>query len=84
MPLREEPAPRPQLVVQQVTGRTAKAPPPLVGDPPAWDPVTSTLIFGARDAVLVDALITVREALPAGGRNGSPRSTSWRRSIPLP
>jgi glyoxylase-like metal-dependent hydrolase (beta-lactamase superfamily II) len=38
------------------------APPPLVGDPPAWDPTTSTLIFGARDAVLVDALCTVREA----------------------
>jgi glyoxylase-like metal-dependent hydrolase (beta-lactamase superfamily II) len=38
------------------------APPPQVGDPQAWDPVTSTLIFGARDAVLVDALETVREA----------------------
>lgn len=35
---------------------------PRVGDPPAWDPTTSTLIFGARDAVLVDALATVREA----------------------
>ena len=31
-------------------------------DPPAWDPKTSTLIFGQRDAVLVDALATVREA----------------------
>jgi glyoxylase-like metal-dependent hydrolase (beta-lactamase superfamily II) len=38
------------------------APPPQVGDPQAWDPVTSTLIFGARDAVLVDSLETVREA----------------------
>jgi glyoxylase-like metal-dependent hydrolase (beta-lactamase superfamily II) len=38
------------------------APPPRVGDPPAWDPVTSTLIFGARDAVLVDSLETVSEA----------------------
>jgi glyoxylase-like metal-dependent hydrolase (beta-lactamase superfamily II) len=38
------------------------APPPRVGDPPAWDPTTSTLIFGARDAVLVDTLMTVREA----------------------
>jgi glyoxylase-like metal-dependent hydrolase (beta-lactamase superfamily II) len=38
------------------------APPPRVGDPPAWDPTTSTLIFGERDAVLVDALMTVREA----------------------
>jgi glyoxylase-like metal-dependent hydrolase (beta-lactamase superfamily II) len=37
-------------------------PPPRVGDPPAWDPSTSTLIFGARDAVLVDSLLTVREA----------------------
>ena len=38
------------------------APPPEVGDPPAWDPTTSTLIFGARDAVLVDPLMTIREA----------------------
>jgi glyoxylase-like metal-dependent hydrolase (beta-lactamase superfamily II) len=38
------------------------APPPEVGDPPAWDPTTSTLIFGERDAVLVDALCTAREA----------------------
>jgi glyoxylase-like metal-dependent hydrolase (beta-lactamase superfamily II) len=38
------------------------APPPRVGDPSAWDPTTSTLIFGARDAVLVDSLMTVSEA----------------------
>lgn len=38
------------------------APPSLVGDPPAWDPTTATLIFGEHDAVLVDALCTVREA----------------------
>jgi len=38
------------------------APPPQVGDPPAWDPTTSTLIFGGREAVLVDSLMTVREA----------------------
>jgi glyoxylase-like metal-dependent hydrolase (beta-lactamase superfamily II) len=38
------------------------APPPRFGDPRAWDPATSTLIFGPRDAVLVDALMTVREA----------------------
>src|SRR5260221_10967385 len=37
-------------------------PPPAVGDAPAWDPTTSTLIFGARDAVLVDPLMTVPEA----------------------
>jgi hypothetical protein len=30
------------------------APPPAVGDAPACDPTTSTLIFGARDVVLVD------------------------------
>lgn len=42
--------------------KPAKAAPPEYGDPPAWDPTTSTLIFGARDAVLVDALMTVREA----------------------
>jgi glyoxylase-like metal-dependent hydrolase (beta-lactamase superfamily II) len=38
------------------------APAPAVGDAPAWDPTTSTLIFGARDAVLVDPLMTVHEA----------------------
>jgi glyoxylase-like metal-dependent hydrolase (beta-lactamase superfamily II) len=38
------------------------APPPTVGDAPAWDPTTSTLIFGARDAVLVDPLMTISEA----------------------
>jgi len=38
------------------------APPQTVGDAPAWDPTTSTLIFGARDAVLVDPLMTVSEA----------------------
>jgi glyoxylase-like metal-dependent hydrolase (beta-lactamase superfamily II) len=38
------------------------APPPRFGDPQAWDPVTSTLIFGARDAVLVDTLETAPEA----------------------
>jgi glyoxylase-like metal-dependent hydrolase (beta-lactamase superfamily II) len=37
-------------------------PAPRVGDSPAWDPTTATLIFGASDAVLVDALMTVREA----------------------
>ena len=43
-------------------GAAFTAPPPRVGDPPAWDPKTSTFIFGARDAVLVDALMTVPEA----------------------
>src|SRR3984885_12150558 len=42
--------------------KPAKAPPPRVGAPTAWDPTTSTLIFGARDAVLVDCLMTIREA----------------------
>ncbi len=32
------------------------------GPPLAWGPTTSTLIFGERDAVLVDALTTVAEA----------------------
>ncbi|MGW0994658.1 MBL fold metallo-hydrolase [Streptomyces sp. NPDC002520] len=32
------------------------------GPLPAWDPMTSTLIFGENDAVLVDALTTVDEA----------------------
>jgi glyoxylase-like metal-dependent hydrolase (beta-lactamase superfamily II) len=38
------------------------APPPRVGDPRAFDPTTATLVFGAHDAVLVEALCTVREA----------------------
>src|ERR1700733_14138231 len=41
------------------------APPPsrvANSDPPAWDPKTATLICGERDAILVDALLTVREA----------------------
>src|SRR5579872_7151028 len=37
-------------------------PPPEIGDPPMWDPSTATLIYGDHDAVLVDALCTVREA----------------------
>ena len=32
------------------------------GPPMAWDAVTSTLLFGERDAVLVDALTTTAEA----------------------
>jgi glyoxylase-like metal-dependent hydrolase (beta-lactamase superfamily II) len=32
------------------------------GPPPAFDPSTSTLIFGENDAVLVDTLLTVAEA----------------------
>jgi glyoxylase-like metal-dependent hydrolase (beta-lactamase superfamily II) len=32
------------------------------GPPPAYDPSTSTLIFGENDAVLVDTLMTVAEA----------------------
>jgi glyoxylase-like metal-dependent hydrolase (beta-lactamase superfamily II) len=32
------------------------------GPPMAWDPATSTLVFGERDAVLVDALTTTAEA----------------------
>src|ERR1700722_12371896 len=31
------------------------------GPPPAFDPSTSTLIFGEHDAVLVDTLMTVAE-----------------------
>jgi glyoxylase-like metal-dependent hydrolase (beta-lactamase superfamily II) len=63
------PASRPALSydVFVAPSKPAKAPPPLVGDPPAWDPVTSTLIFGARDAVLVDALMSVRQATALAG-----------------
>ena len=32
------------------------------GPPMAWDPVTSTLIYGERDAVLIDTLTTAAEA----------------------
>ncbi|BBZ26651.1 MBL fold metallo-hydrolase [Mycolicibacterium madagascariense] len=32
------------------------------GPPLGWDPITSTLIFGERDAVLVDTLTTIAEA----------------------
>jgi glyoxylase-like metal-dependent hydrolase (beta-lactamase superfamily II) len=32
------------------------------GPQPAWDPITSTLIFGENDAVLVDTLTTAAEA----------------------
>jgi glyoxylase-like metal-dependent hydrolase (beta-lactamase superfamily II) len=42
---------------------------PLAGDQPypfgpalSWDPITATLIYGERDAVLVDALTTTAEA----------------------
>jgi glyoxylase-like metal-dependent hydrolase (beta-lactamase superfamily II) len=58
------PASRPTLSydVFVAPSKPFKAAPPRVGDPPAWDPTTSTLIFGAHDAILVDALMTVREA----------------------
>jgi glyoxylase-like metal-dependent hydrolase (beta-lactamase superfamily II) len=36
------------------------------GPPMAWDPTTSTLIFGETDAVLVDTLTTVAEAEALG------------------
>ncbi len=32
------------------------------GPPPSWDPLTSTLIYGEHDAVLIDALTTAAEA----------------------
>jgi hypothetical protein len=32
------------------------------GEPLGWDPITSTLIYGEYDAVLVDTLATVAEA----------------------
>src|ERR1700722_4785199 len=32
------------------------------GEPVGFDPITSTLIFGEYDAVLVDAMLTVAEA----------------------
>jgi glyoxylase-like metal-dependent hydrolase (beta-lactamase superfamily II) len=58
------PTSRPPLTydVFVAPSKLAKAPPARFGDPPAWDPTTSTLIFGASDAVLVDSLMTVSEA----------------------
>ena len=41
-----------------VVGERAKP----FGPPFGWDPITSTLIYGEYDAVLVDALTTVAEA----------------------
>ena len=49
-------------ILSQAPEKSFIAPPPRLGDPPAWDPTTATLIFGERDAVLVDALMTFREA----------------------
>ena len=46
----------PELPFAATPARVANA------DPTAWDPKTATLIFGTRDAVLVDALQTIREA----------------------
>lgn len=37
------------------------------GPPMAWDPITSTLIFGENDAVLVDTLTTAAEAEALAG-----------------
>src|SRR5512133_1406140 len=37
------------------------------GPPMAWDPMTSTLIFGENDAVLVDTLTTAAEAEALAG-----------------
>ena len=37
------------------------------GPPMAWDPITSTLIFGENDAVLVDTLTTTAEAEALAG-----------------
>jgi hypothetical protein len=48
-----------------MTARVARLVQPAVGDTRAWDPTTSTLIFGARDAVLVDPLMTVPDARAA-------------------
>src|ERR1700730_988816 len=36
------------------------------GEPLGWDPITSTLIYGEYDAVLVDTLTTVAEAKALG------------------
>jgi glyoxylase-like metal-dependent hydrolase (beta-lactamase superfamily II) len=36
--------------------------PKLFGEPLGFDPITSTLIYGENDAVLVDAMMTVAEA----------------------
>src|SRR2546428_13609664 len=55
--------------------------PVVISDPPPgtkqrmWSPISSTLIYGKRDAVLVDAFITVEQAdvlvdwVAASGKN---------------
>jgi hypothetical protein len=45
----------------------------------AWVPNSSTLIYGERDAVLVDTFPTWRRATRKPGSNGSPPSTSSNR-----
>ena len=44
------------------------------GEALAFDPITSTLIFGENDAVLVDAMTTVAVGLPC-------ITATWRPSI---
>jgi hypothetical protein len=43
-----------------------------------WSPISSTLIYGERDAVLVDALLTVAQA-PVPCSNDFRAPTLWRR-----
>ena len=55
-PLRYDVFTAPELPFREPPARVANS------EAPAWDPKTATLIFGERDAVLVDTLATIREA----------------------
>ena len=50
------------------------------GEPLGFDPMTSTLIFGEYDAVLLDAMTTVAEAEALADWIGCTTAT-WRPSI---
>jgi len=53
------------------------------GPPPAFDPSTSTLIFGEHDAVLVDTLMTVAEAEALADWVALHHRTSRRSTLPM-
>jgi hypothetical protein len=60
--------------------------PTVTSDPPPgtkqqmWSPISSTLIYGKRDAVLVDAFITVEQADASRRRSRSSSPSTGRPS----
>ena len=53
------------------------------GEPLGWDPITSTLIYGEYDAVLVDTLATVAEAEALADWVADRKSTRLNSSHPV-